>query len=111
MIAKAQLPDPFEESWEGSVHNLIYVDYDVTRGAKYQIKNRENNRREIKFTGWVFTAKRLSLSIKNRKLVSCQVMEVFGQSINLTMDVFDGSSVYPHTLSNCKDWIGKFEER
>ena len=25
MIAKDQRPDPFEESWEGSVHILIYV--------------------------------------------------------------------------------------
>ena len=109
IFSSNKYPDPFEESWNGSLHTLNYVEFNASRGAKYQTEKDNSNRREIKFTGWVFTAKRLSIVFDNKKLVSCQVVEVFGQSINLTMDVFEGPNKFPRTQSNCDHWIDRFD--
>ena len=107
--ANGVVADAFEERWNKNLRTLVYLEFRVSPAISFSpVIN--TARKEINFTGWVFSGRRLEIKISRNRTTFCEITEVFGHAMTIDLSVFN-SNEFPTSVKPCDLWRRESKNR
>jgi hypothetical protein len=110
-LDSGKYPEPDEDYWEGDARILTYFNIFYSKGERRGLYKKHIKRRELRVSGWALRAIKITITIKEDSVVSCNVFEAIDWRPTLDFRMFDISVKGPTWNNTCQLWANSTSGR